>query len=250
MEKIELNKIYNEDCLETMAKMIDDFVDVTITSPPYNMGKGRRNGKNGVSLKYENYDDNLSLEEYFIQSKKWIDEMFRVTKHHIFYNIQEVSGNKGIINFIMNEYKNNIKHIFFWAKPNPPSTILDNGVANGIEYIFCISKDSPTKNNFTYCNFSNYNGDYIKNVIIKPVNSDKETNGHNFAFGDWLPKHFINYFSKEGDLIYDPFMGTGTTAKASHILKRKWIGSELSNEYTKLAYKRLKPYLEQLTLNI
>jgi len=245
---MKLNKIYNEDCLTTMKNMEDNFVDIVVTSPPYNIGKGRRNGNDSKSLSYDTYSDDLPLEEYFNQTSLWIDELYRITKYHIFYNIQEVSGNKGIINYIMSNYKDKIKHIFFWAKPNPPSTILDTGVANGIEYIFCISKDNPSKQNFSYCNFSNYKGDYIKNVIIKPVNSDKETDGHSFAFGDWLPKHFINYFSKEGDLVYDPFMGTGTTAKASHLLKRNWIGSEVSEKYTKLANKRLKPYLDQLTL--
>jgi DNA modification methylase len=63
-----------------------------------------------------------------------------------------------------------------------------------------------------------------------------------------LPNHFINYFSKENDLVYDPFMGTGTTAKSAHIYKRRWIGSELSKEYTEIANKRLKKYLAQTSL--
>jgi len=234
--------------MHTMKRMQDNFVDIVVTSPPYNIGKGRRNGNDSKSLSYDTYSDNLPIDDYFKQTSLWIDELYRTTKYHIFYNIQEVSGNKGIINYIMSNYKDKIKHIFFWCKPNPPSKILDTGVANGIEYIFCISKDNPSKQNFNYCNFSNYKGDYIKNVIIKPVNSDKETNGHNFAFGDWLPKHFINYFSKKGDVVYDPFMGTGTTAKASHLLKRNWIGSEVSEKYIELSNKRLKPYLDQLTL--
>jgi site-specific DNA-methyltransferase (adenine-specific) len=80
------------------------------------------------------------------------------------------------------------------------------------------------------------------------VNSGKENEGHSFAFGDWLPSFFIVNFSKEGDLVYDPFMGSGTTAKAAHIYKRKWIGSEISKEYVLKANKRLKPYLQQTTL--
>ena len=245
---MEINKIYNEDCLTTMSKMEDNFIDVVVTSPPYNIGKGRRNGNKGISLSYDSYDDNLPLDEYFLQTKKWIDELYRVTKHHIFYNIQEISGNKGVVRYILNEYHNKIKHTFFWAKTNPASAVLETGVANGVEYIFCISKDKPTKQNFSYCNFSNYKGDYIKNVIIKPSNSDKETDGHSFAFGDWLPKHFINYFSKEGDLVYDPFMGTGTTAKASIILNRNFIGSEISKTYCNFTEKRLHKYKSQLRL--
>ena len=60
-------------------------------------------------------------------------------------------------------------------------------------------------------------------------------------------KHIISW-SNEENLIYDPFMGSGTTAKASHILKRNWIGSEISQEYCNLAEERLKKYLTQTTL--
>lgn len=247
MNNLEINKIYNESNLDTMSKMSDDFVDVIITSPPYNIGKSRING--GFNKKnYDKYDDDLSLEDYFKSTKIWIDEMLRVTKYHIFYNIQEVSGNRGIISYIMNEYKDNIKEVFIWAKQNPPSNIIETMCSSGYEYIFCISKDNPESRKFNYCNFNNRNGDYMKNIIIKPVNSGKENAGHSFAFGDWLPNHFINYFSKEDDLIYDPFMGTGTTAKSAIIYKRNWIGSEISKDYIEIAEKRLKPYKTQLTM--
>lgn len=247
MNNLEINKIYNESNLDTMSKMSDDFVDVIITSPPYNIGKSRING--GFNKKnYDKYNDDLSLEDYFKFTKIWIDEMLRVTKYHIFYNIQEVSGNRGIISYIMNEYKDNIKEVFIWAKQNPPSSIVETMCSSGYEYIFCISKDNPESRKFNYCNFNNRNGDYMKNIIIKPVNSGKENAGHSFAFGDWLPNHFINYFSKENDLIYDPFMGTGTTAKSAIIYKRNWIGSEISKDYIEIAEKRLKPYKTQLTM--
>lgn len=244
---MELNKIYNEDCLQTMARMPNNFIDVIITSPPYNMGKNRTNYK-FEKKSYDVYKDNLSKDEYFKMTKKWIDSMLRVTKHHIFYNIQEVTGNKGIISFILNEYKNNIKETFIWCKTDAPSHIVDTMCSSAFEYIFCISNDNPFSRKFTYCNFSNRNGDYMKNVIIKSTNTGKENKGHSFAFGDWLPNFFINNFSKEGDLIYDAFMGTGTTAKSAHIYKRNWIGSEISKEYIDISNKRLKPYLTQTTL--
>ena len=247
MNNLKLNKIYCESNLDTMSRMDDSFVDIIVTSPPYNIGKSRINGGFN-SKKYDKYNDNLTKEDYFKQTKVWIDEMIRVTKYHVFYNIQEVTGNKGIIAFIMNEYKEQIKEVFIWAKKNPPSSIVETMCSSGYEYIFCFSKDNPESRKFNYCNFNNRNGDYMKNIIIKPVNSGKENAGHSFAFGDWLPNHFINYFSKENDIVYDPFMGTGTTAKSSHIYKRRWIGSELSEEYTQIANKRLKPYLTQTTL--
>lgn len=246
MNNLELNKIYCESNLETMARMPDNFVDIVVTSPPYNLGQ-RING--GFEKKeYSEYKDNLSKDEYFRQTKIWIDELLRVTKYHIFWNIQEVTGNKGIVQFILNNYSEYLKETFIWAKTNPPSSIIDTMCSSGFEYIFCFSKDEPISRKFNYCDFSNRNGDYAKNVIIKPVNSGKENGGHSFAFGEWLPNYFIKYFSKEGDLVYDPFMGTGTTAKSAHTYKRNWIGSELSQEYVDLANKRLKPYLDQQTL--
>tara|TARA_R100000773_G_C4221216_1_gene120251 strand:+ start:6722 stop:7477 length:756 start_codon:yes stop_codon:yes gene_type:complete len=242
------NKIYNEDCLTLMNKMKDNFVDVVVTSPPYNIGKGRKNGKRNKYITYDTYTDNLPKEEYFQKTSDWLDELLRVTKYHIFYNIQEIRGNKGLIKYMYENYSDNIKEVFIWAKTNPPSCINDKGVSKGYEYIFCLSKDEPNKSIYNYCNFSNYNGDYIRNCIIKPVNNDKENKGHSFAFGSWLPKYFINYFSKEDDLIYDPFMGTGTTAKASILLNRKYLGSEISKQYCEIAEKRLSKYKNQLRL--
>ena len=99
---MEINKIYCEDCLETMARMPDGFVDISITSPPYNLGNSRVSDSNFV---YDCINDNLDLQEYFDLTKKWIDELLRVTKHHVFWNIQELTGNKGIIKFILNNYE-------------------------------------------------------------------------------------------------------------------------------------------------
>lgn len=228
--------------------MDNDFIDIVVTSPPYNIGKGRKNGQSKKSISYDTYSDDLTKEDYFKQTSVWLDELLRVTKYHIFYNIQEISGNKGILKHIYKNHSDYLKDVFIWAKTNPPSCINDKGVSKGYEYIFCFSKDNPDKSTFKYCNFSNYNGDYIRNCIIKPVNNDIENKGHSFAFGDWLPKYFINYFSKKGDLVYDPFMGTGTTAKASILLDRNYIGSELSEKYCDIAEKRLYKYKSQIRM--
>lgn len=73
---------------------------------------------------------------------------------------------------------------------------------------------------------------------------------HPAMFPEQLAKDHIYSWSNEGDLVYDPFMGSGTTAKMAHLLKRNWIGSEISQEYVDLANKRLDPYLRQERLAI
>ena len=71
---------------------------------------------------------------------------------------------------------------------------------------------------------------------------------HPAMFPERLAKDHILSWSNENDLVYDLFMGSGTTAKAAHQLKRRWIGSEISEEYVELANKRLEPYLAQESL--
>ena len=87
MNNLELNKIYCESNLETMKRMDDLSIDYILTSPPYNVF-------NKSLSKYKDFEDNSSQSEYFEQQKNLINEMLRVTKNHIFYNIQMVSGNK------------------------------------------------------------------------------------------------------------------------------------------------------------
>ena len=97
----------NIEMFETLKqKMLDENISRVamnghVKTKPYN-----------IIEQYDNYKDNLTKEEYFYMTKKWIYEFYRITKHHIFYNIQEVKGNKGIIKFIYQEYSDKIKEVF------------------------------------------------------------------------------------------------------------------------------------------
>jgi site-specific DNA-methyltransferase (adenine-specific) len=71
---------------------------------------------------------------------------------------------------------------------------------------------------------------------------------HPATFPEQLANDHIVSWSNENDIVYDPFMGSGTTAKMAHLQKRRWIGSEMSKEYVDLAKKRIAPYLSQTTL--
>ena len=84
------------------------------------------------------------------------------------------------------------------------------------------------------------------NIFYYSTGADKV--GHPAPFPEPLATDHIHSWSNEGDLVYDPFGGSGTVAKMSHILKRKWILSEISEEYVGIAQKRIAPYLSQLVL--
>ena len=148
------------------------------------------------------------------------------------------------MSYLYKQYSDIIKDVFIWAKTNTAPSICEFMPTNNIEYIFCFSKDKPETKIFSYCNFNNRkNNKIVYNGIIKPIQSEK-TN-HNYSFPIWLPSYFINHFSKENDLIYDPFIGSGTTALSALNLNRNYIGSEISKEYCELAEKRIELYKSQ-----
>lgn len=125
---IELNKIYNEDCLEGMKRIPDGSVDLVVTSPPYNFclrvcgdkyihrTKGER--MSGLLInKYENdFNDSLDMDVYYQWSCNCIDEMLRVCRGPIFYNIQMITGNKQALLKLMGRYATNIRDILIWDK--------------------------------------------------------------------------------------------------------------------------------------
>tara|TARA_R100000306_G_C4360731_1_gene135128 strand:- start:169 stop:891 length:723 start_codon:yes stop_codon:yes gene_type:complete len=239
---MEINKIYNEDCLETMKRMENDFVDLTITSPPYNTGG--QNAQTGRNRKvYNDFKDNLSNEEYYNFIKNNINELLRVTKHYIFFNFQCLTNNKEIYYKIIGEFSDKIKDVFIWKK-QAVSQIVKGKMATGYEFVIILSKND-NKMSFEYNNFPENN--YVPN-IKKFIKKEYFHNYNNATMPLKLAEYFILNFSKNNDLIYDCFSGMGTTACASIKNDRNFIGSEISKEYIDLSNKRLVPYLIQTKL--
>jgi site-specific DNA-methyltransferase (adenine-specific) len=206
---MELNKIYNEDCMETMRRMPDKFVDVIFTSPPYNR---KRNDK------YKFYDD--KLKDYFSFLKNSIQECIRVCKGPVFLNLQKNYYNKKDIFRILGEFYNEIFEIFVWGKKNPlPARGFS--ITNSYEFIVCFANE--LKSNKTY----------TKNFFIAPA--AKMDSSIKTVMNRDVARFFIKNFTKPEDIIYDPFMGSGTTAKVALEFGRRYIGSEIIPEYCELA---------------
>lgn len=234
---MELNKIYNEDCLETMAKMPDNFIDLTVTSPPYNLGVKHHTG-NKVFEAYDEYIDDMPEDEYQQQQINVLNEIYRATKQggSIMYNHKNrIKNGKQITPYewlLKTEWTLKQEVVWFNGSQNfdkcrfYPMT----------ERIYWLSKGANT--NFT--NAINQH-DLIKDTA---EGTDKE---HKRAFPVKLARRFIVCFP-DAELIFDPYMGSGTTAIAAIKEKRNFIGSELSKEYCDIAEKRLDPYLRQKTL--
>lgn len=212
---IELNTCYQEDCFLTFSRMADNSVDFVFTSPPYNR---KRNDK------YDHYDD--TIKKYFEFLCRVADESMRVSRKHAFINLQKNFYNTQEVYKFFGKYYAKIVEAFVWEKSNPLPA-AGTSITNAFEYILCMG-DTTLKSNRTYTK------NHLTTSVARMLPEHKAMMHEDVAF------FFIDRFTKPGDVVYDPFMGTGTTGKICGKLGRNWIGSEISGEYCKLTDKRMK----------
>ncbi len=240
---MKINKIYNEDCFDTMKRMENKSIDYVLTSPPYNIRYNQMYGKD--VKKYKKYKDKLSSDEYFKQQQYLINELLRVTKKHVFYNIQMLSGNKLSLCKLIGYFADRIKEVIIWNKRYGVPAI-ERGVFNSaFEFIIIFSNDSPEKRKFYDVKFKG-----TQQNVFEILNShfNKYAEVHKAVMPLDIPRYFMINFGGDNDIWYDPYSGTGTTAVASIMENKQYLGSEISKEYYDLSYKRLEPYLIQTKL--
>jgi DNA modification methylase len=245
---LELNKIYNMDCVDGMKLLDNCSVDLTVTSPPY---------------------DNLrSYNGYSFDFESTAKELYRITK------------NGGIVVWIVNDSTKNgcetltsfkqalfFKEIGFnvetmiWEKTGSGCLGSNKYYGQNFEYMFIFSKGAPKTTNLI-CDRENkikdgsvkvnggidkYGASKSRMIQRKPFGKrnniwrfDTQKNSeHPAPFPEKLVEDHIISWSNEGDVVLDPFMGSGTTAKMAKLNNRNFIGFECSEEYCKIANDRI-----------
>ena len=271
---IELNKIYCESNLETMSRMPDGFVDLTVTSPPYD---GLRD-YNGYSFPFEDI-----AKELFRVTKEggvvvWVvgdatingSESGTSFKQALFFkecgfNLHDTMIYRRISPFPdSNRYHQSFEYMFVFSKGKPKTfnALREDKTQKTLQRkctkLTQRNKDGTMRKQNEKTEERLKKGIEIKDKLMSNIwdipagymvsTSDIISFKHPAIFPEELVKRHIYSWSNEGDLVYDCFMGSGTTAKMAHIYKRNWIGSEMSQEYVDLANKRLQPYLNQTSL--
>jgi len=252
---MEINKIYNENCLDTMAKMPKDFVDIVITSPPYNIIR-----PNSTDRGYDLYKDGMSNNEYIEWTLDIFKEFNKVLKKDgvVLYNMSYGTENTILMSLvvadIIRESEFTLADIIVWKKKSAtPNNVSHNKMTRIVEYIyvFCRKDEFHTFN----CNKKELSkretGQSIyENVFnfINAKNNDGSTDLNKATFSTEFVRKLTNIYAKNNSIIYDAFMGTGTTALACVIDGHRYIGSEISKNQCDYAEKRLQPYLNQTTL--
>ena len=267
-KKIELDTIYNENCIKTMSQIPDNFVDLVITSPPYDdMRKYSGN----------NFDE---FEEIAI-------ELFRITKEGgVIVWVTSDQTKQG------NESGTSFKHALYFKQIGfnlfdtmiylkPPRGAVGNNKTywQTFEYMFILSKGTPKTINLILDreNKEARNGDsgtkrlydgslkklsrggYSKtgrrtnvwqyNIGNGHSATDSIAHEHPAIFPEKLAEDHILSWSNKKDVVYDPFMGSGTTAKMAFLNKRKYLGSEISKDYYRISKKRMKNCQIQMRLS-
>ena len=233
---MKLNTIYNEDCLEGMKRIPDKSVDIIITSPPYNIGKMHSN-----TTKHGTYAGN-DMEETDYQ--KWqldiFSEMHRVLKDtgSLFYN-HKVRIKKGkAIHPLEWIFKTDflLKQEITWDMGKSPNCDKIRFFPFS-ERVYWLTKNTKTK-------IDNVNK--LSDVWrVVPTHNRKET-GHIAVMPTEIADIVLQ--SVEGDVVLDPFMGSGTTAIACLNAGRQYIGFELDETYHKLSLERIENHTQQLSL--
>lgn len=251
---MEINKIYCESNLETMAKMPDKFVDLVVTSPPYD---GLRT-YNGYSFPFED----IAKELYRITKQGGV--LVWVVGDETKDGSESGTSFKQALYFMECGFL--LHDTMIYAK-NSYMPLTHNRYEQQFEYMFVFSKGKPKT--FNPIKIPTLTGGTIRNRkgtkanettyaerprdVKTTVNTEKQKPNiwfydvgkndktkHNAPFPEQLANDHIISWSNDGDLVYDPFMGSGTTAKMAMLNNRNYIGSEISKEYCEIAEQRLK----------
>ena len=235
-----LNKIYNEDCLIGIKKIPNNLIDLVIIDPPYQINNHNVKYDSDLARSINNYNNELydtKLTNGY--DYKILDELIRVLKKiniYIFCNGEQIPF---YIKYFVIDRKCKMD-IIIWNKTNA-LPLFNNKYLSDKEYCLYFRKGG-------YCSPKNYED--AKTVFYYPINiKDKKKWKHPTIKPEELIRKLIRNSSKEGDIVLDSFMGSGTTAISCIKENRNFIGYEINKKFYKICLKRIKEVKEELNDN-
>jgi site-specific DNA-methyltransferase (adenine-specific) len=266
-----IGKITNGDCVEVMEQMTESTIDLMVTSPPYNVG-----------IKYDTHDDFTMMEDYWNWTEKWLSQVYRLLKDdgrvaiNIPYetNVQDRGGRV----FFVSEFYQVMKKVgfkFFGVVDlEEDSPHRSKTTAWGS----WMSPSGPYIYNPKECVILAYKKQHLKKVKGEPqwigepyvsedgknkvaYTEDQKREFMELVFGQWkylndtkqmtkatfsleIPSKAIKILTYKNDIVLDPFCGSATSMVAAEILDRRWIGIELSPNYTEIGRQRVQSFVD------
>lgn len=239
----DIDKIYNEECLEFMKNIKDESIDLIFADPPYNLSKSnfkisfvKSKGKDLDTNKGE--WDQFSDEEFVNFTFSWLKECKRILKNCGSFWVAGTYHNIYLVGYLM-QHKLDLEILneILWHKLDAtPNMSCTRFVADHENFIWARKGESNT---FNYELMKKMNGGTQMRSIWPRGKTAGGKKVHPTQKPEWLLKRIVLATSNEGDVVMDPFMGSGTTALVCKKFNRHFVGCDIKKEYVELAQERL-----------
>src|SRR3989339_1420789 len=252
------NIIYNDDCIDILKSKIDkESVDLIFADPPYNLSgnglhwKGNKTG--GDWYMVNEAWDRMTAPEYLQFTRKWIGGAYRTLKDGGSIYISCTYHNISEVMIVLKQLGLKINNIITWQKSNAMPNMTRRVFTHSAEYIVWAVKGK--KWIYNYEELKKINPDrqqdgnlkQMRDVWAMPLVQGKERlkgmdgrSLHPTQKPEEMLRRIIIASSNKGDVVLDPFLGSGTTAFVAQKLGRKWIGIEKQGTYVSIAKSRIK----------
>jgi site-specific DNA-methyltransferase (adenine-specific) len=229
-------KLIHGDAIQSLKRLESKSIDLIFADPPYNLsGKGYltcKNGKVAICNKGE-WDQIENIHEF---NKDWIEACIRVLKDNGTIWISGTLHNHPSIGVILKKLNLWVINDIIWFKPNAAPLIQRNRFAPSTELIWVASKSKKYYFNYEMARRLN-NGKQMRNLW--ELSAERHKTSHPTEKPEKLLERIILIGTEEGDVVLDPFMGSGTTGVVAKQLKRSFIGIEIDDKYFKIAKNRI-----------
>ena len=243
-----MNKIYNQDCIDGMKTIPDGKIDLVVTDPPFAINfKAKKANYNRTASRVLSGYNEITKENYYEFTLNWMSQCFRILKEsggmYVFSgwnNLADILNAIEEIGFIT------VNHIIWKYQFG---VVTNRKFVTSHYHCLYICKNDKKRKFFPYERFGKEEKNNQGRSLHYKDKEDVWEIKREYWTGDEktptkLPaeiiKKILQYSSEEGDLVFDPFLGSGQTAVVSKLLKRNYIGFEIVKEYFDFISKRLK----------
>lgn len=224
-----------------IARLFDGHrAAITFTSPPYNAGKSEALSGNTHSgdNKYQEHDDDMEQGDWLELMAGYMREALRVSDY-VFTNVQSLAGNRTALWEWAGRNAEGFCDVAIWDKGHAAPAMAENVMNSVFEFIFIHALKKPNRAIRTAEKFRGT----LDNIFrIPPQHKNEFSEVHAATFPVELPHAFIDNFTKPGDIIFDPFAGTGTTMIAADQLGRRCFMVELDPRYCDVIRQRYEDF--------
>jgi site-specific DNA-methyltransferase (adenine-specific) len=242
--------LYKDDCIKLLSEFPENCVDMIFADPPYFLSNGGISCHAGkmVSVHKGDWDQSRGLDKDFAFIKQWLSACQRVLKDN---GTIWVSGTNHVIytvGYAMHELGFKMLNDIVWFKRNAPPNLSCRYFTHSTETVIWAAKNKKSRHYFNYKLMKEINmGKQMRNLweIMPPKKEEKKYGRHPTQKPLALLNRIILASTKKGQLVLDPFNGSGTTGIAAACLNRKYIGMDLEKKYLDLTIKRYKDLSSQ-----